>query len=44
MIEQHQKLITKFPHTVQVPYQREYDQPFNPSPSLKYETSKQVDW
>jgi len=44
MIEQHMELIAKFPHTVQTPYQREYDQPFNPMPSLKYETSKQVAW
>jgi len=44
MIQEHNKLIEKFPHRVQVPYQREPDQPFNPSPSWKYETSKQVDW
>lgn len=44
MIEQHLKLIEKYPHTVQVPYQRELDAPFNPSPSVSYSTSKQVDW
>jgi arylsulfatase len=44
MLEQHNKLIKKFPHTVQTPYQREPDQPFNPSPSWSYEASKQVQW
>jgi arylsulfatase len=44
MIEQHNKLIKKYPHTIQVPYQRELDEPFNPTTSLKYEASKQVDW
>jgi len=44
MIEQHLKLIEKFPHTVQKPYQREYDAPFNPSPSLSYKPSKKVEW
>jgi len=46
LMEQHNKLIEKFPHTVQTPYQREYDYPsrFNPTESLKYQTSKQVDW
>jgi len=44
MIEQHLALIEKFPHTVQTPYQREYDAPFNPAPSLGYRASKQVEW
>ena len=44
MLEQHNKLVEKFPHRVQNHYQREPDQPFNPTTSLKYETSKQVDW
>ncbi len=44
MIEQHLALIEKYPHRVQRPYQREYDAPFNPTPSLSYKTSKQVDW
>ncbi len=44
MIEQHLALIEKYPHRVQTPYQREYDAPFNPTPSLSYQTSKQVDW
>ena len=44
VIEQHNKLIEKFPHTVQTPYQREPDRPFNPSPSLSYEAAKQVTW
>ena len=44
MIEQHNKLIKKFPHTVQTPYQRNPDQSFNPSKHWTYETSKQVDW
>jgi hypothetical protein len=44
MVEQHNKLIEKFPHTVKVPYQREPDEPYNPAKSLKYKPSKQVDW
>ena len=46
MIQEHNKLIEKFPHTVQVPYQREYDYPsrFNPAETLKYQTQKQVEW
>jgi arylsulfatase len=44
MLEEHKKLIKKFPNRVQVGYQRDTDQPFNPSPSWKYETSKKVDW
>ena len=44
MIEQHNELIEKFPHTVQTPYQREPDKPYNPAESLKYQTKKQVDW
>lgn len=44
MVEQHLALINKFPHRVQTPRQREYDAPYNPTPSLKYKTKKQVDW
>ena len=44
MIEHHMKLIKEYPHTVQTPYQRDPDEPFNPSPSWKYKPSKQVDW
>jgi hypothetical protein len=44
LFEQHNKLIEKYPHRVQVPYQREPDKPFNPSPSWSYKASKQVQW
>ena len=44
LIEQHLKMIKKFPHTVQTPYQRVPDKPYNPARSLSYQTQKQVDW
>ena len=44
MVQEHNKLIEKFPHTIQKPYQREPDEPFNPSKSWSYETRRQVDW
>ncbi len=44
MVQEHMKLIEKYPHRVQGPYQREPDQPFNPSQGWKFESSKQVDW
>jgi hypothetical protein len=44
MIEQHNKMIGKFPHTRQTPYQRVPDKPYNPAKSLRYQTQKQVDW
>ena len=44
MIEQHMKLIEKHPHTVQMPYQREPDSPFNPSQSWSWNAGKQVEW
>lgn len=44
VVQEHQKLIEEYPHRVQTPYQREPDEPFNPYPSLRYETGPQVDW
>lgn len=44
VLQEHQKLIEKFPHRVQTPYQRDPDEVFNPYPELHYETSKQVNW
>lgn len=44
MIEQHNKLIQEYPHIIQESYQREFDSPWDPSPTLKYETSLQSGW
>jgi hypothetical protein len=44
MIQEHMKLIEKFPHRIQKANQRDTDQPFNPRLHWQYETSKQVDW
>ena len=44
VVQEHMKLIKKFPHRIQTPYQRVPDLPFDPSPSWGYKTSKQVEW
>lgn len=44
MMQEHTKQIHQYPHRVQPPMIREPDYPFDPAPSLKYETQKQVEW
>lgn len=44
MIQEHMKQIEKYPHRVQPGTIRESDRPFDPAPTLKYKTKKQVNW
>ena len=44
VLQEHNKLIEKFPHRVQIPHQRDPDEAFDPYPQLHYETNKHVDW
>lgn len=44
MVQDHMLQIKKYPHYEQKMVIVEPDRPHDPAPTLKYETSKQVDW
>jgi len=44
LVQEHMALVKKFPHRPNTAYQRQPERPYNPAPTLKYETRKQVDW
>ena len=44
MIQEHMAMIEKFPNRPNTVYQKPPERPFDPEPTLKYETKKQVDW
>ncbi|GMR18567.1 MAG: arylsulfatase [Gammaproteobacteria bacterium] len=44
MLQEHMAMMKKFPNRPNTVYQAQPERPYDPEPTLKYKTKKQVDW